>query len=82
MQILTDASQFPAWNSTVTELKGSIKEGEKIELKSTLDPKRTFKLKVKSITSDQMIWGDAMGKRVYSLQEKNGMTLFTMTEKI
>jgi uncharacterized protein YndB with AHSA1/START domain len=40
--LLTHASDFPRWNSTVTSVKGEIKEGGSIELKSTLDEKRTF----------------------------------------
>ncbi len=45
--LLTNAADYPRWNSTVTSLKGEIKEGGKLELKSILDEKRTFKLKVK-----------------------------------
>ena len=45
--LLTHASDIPRWNSTVISLKGEIREGGTIELKSTLDEKRTFKLKVK-----------------------------------
>lgn len=29
-----------------------------------------------------MVWGDAMGKRNYIIEEKNGKILFTMHEKI
>src|SRR6185437_1707495 len=41
------ASQYPTWNSTVVSIEGSISPGQTITLKSKLDPKRTFKLKVK-----------------------------------
>ncbi len=82
--LLTDASKFSDWNSTVVELEGHIKIGEKIHLKSTLDPSRTFKLKVKEMVPHQkMVWGDAMGKRTYLLEELDkDHTKFTMTEKI
>jgi uncharacterized protein YndB with AHSA1/START domain len=82
--LLTNASDYPRWNSTVTSLKGSIRAGEAIELKSTLDAKRTFKLKVKEFVPEKRLsWGDAMGNRVYTLEKGNmGVVLFSMTEKI
>ena len=81
--LLTDASNFANWNSTIVSLEGEIKEGSKIKLKSTLDPKRTFKLKVKEMIPNQrLVWGDGMGKRTYTLEAQGDITLFTMTEKI
>jgi uncharacterized protein YndB with AHSA1/START domain len=82
--LLTHASDFPRWNSTVTSIKGEIQEGGTIELKSILDEKRTFKLKVKEfVPQKRLVWGDAMGNRVYTLTRGDGgSTIFTMTEKI
>jgi uncharacterized protein YndB with AHSA1/START domain len=82
--LLTHASDVPRWNSTVTSLKGEIRQGETVELKSILDAKRTFKLKVKEFVPEQrLVWGDAMGTRVYTLHRGDGTsTHFTMTEKI
>lgn len=81
--LLTDAGNFPNWNSTVTSLEGQIIEGEKIRLVSTLAPERTFKLRVKEmVPNEKMVWGDAMGKRTYMLQQSAEGTRFTMTEKI
>ena len=81
--LLTDASQFSNWNSTVVSLEGEIQEGNKIQLKSTLDPKRTFKLKVKEMVPNQrLVWGDAMGKRTYTLSPSDKGVVFFMSEKI
>ena len=81
--LLTNAKEYPSWNSTVISIDGEIQNGEKIKLKSTLDPSRTFKLKVKEFIPEQtLVWGDAMGKREYSLQKTAEGTQFTMTEKI
>ena len=81
--LLIDASGFPNWNSTVISIEGDIQLGKKIRLKSTLDPDRTFKLKVKEVVpNERLVWGDAMGKRTYSLGESTNGTNFTMTEKI
>ncbi len=82
--LLTKGSDYTRWNSTIVSLNGEIKLGEKIELVSTLDPKRTFKLKVKEFTSDQQLaWGDGLGTRTYTLESLgDSATQFTMHEKI
>ena len=81
--LLTHASDFPRWNSTVTSMKGEIREGGTVELKSILDDKRTFKLKVKEFVPEKrLVWGDAMGTRVYTLEKVSGGTRFSMREKI
>lgn len=82
--LLTNASDYARWNSTVLSIEGNIQLDEKIKLKSTLDPKRTFKLKVKELQpTSRMVWGDGQGNRVYTITKKDSNTLiFTMTEKI
>lgn len=66
--LLTNAADYPSWNSTVVSLEGRIALGEKIVLKSVLDPKRTFKLKVLELDAPRrMVWGDAMGRRAYEI---------------
>lgn len=82
--LLTKASDYPRWNSTVTSIEGEIIPNGKIRLKSVLDAKRTFKLKVKEFEpSKRLVWGDGQGKRVYVLQKNNhGGVHFSMTEKI
>lgn len=83
-KLLTTAHDYPRWNSTVVSIEGEIKAGQKIKLKSTLDPKRTFKLKVKTFESGQKLaWGDGKGLRTYTLTKKsNGIVTFNMHEKI
>ncbi len=81
--LLTNASDYARWNSTIVSIEGAMQPGEKIKLKSTLDPNRTFKLKVKEMVSEQkLVWGDAMGQRTYTLEKNGNATLFTMTERI
>jgi hypothetical protein len=82
--LLTDASDYQRWNSTVISIDGTITKGGKIQLKSTLDPKRVFKLTVKEMEVDnKLVWGDSMGKRIYTLKSiGNGLTNFSMYEKI
>ena len=83
-KLLTTAADFPRWNTTIISIDGKIAEGEKIKLKSTLAPKRTFKLKIKDMEAPKrLVWGDGQGTRVYTLTTKGpGITTFSMTEKI
>ncbi|MFJ4171637.1 SRPBCC domain-containing protein [Paenarthrobacter sp. NPDC089714] len=81
--LLTTASDYPTWNSTVVSLEGEITPGSTIRLVSTLDSSRTFKLKVKEFEpARRLSWGDALGTRVYTLTETNGGTRFEMNERI
>ena len=82
--LLTKASDYPRWNSTVTSIEGNIALGEKIKLKSILDAKRTFKLKVKVFESEKrLVWGDGQGNRVYTITKNGNETVtFSMTGKI
>jgi uncharacterized protein YndB with AHSA1/START domain len=83
-KLLTNASDYPRWNSTVISIEGNIAAGEKIKLKSTLAPKRTFNLKVKEFVPEKMIaWGDGQGMRIYTItQMGNGTSSFSMKERI
>lgn len=83
-KVLTTVSDVPRWNSTVVSLEGDISLGETVELKSTLDEKRTFKLKVKELEPQKrLVWGDSQGNRTYTLTPSSeNTTTFTMTEKM
>ncbi len=87
--LLTNASDFPRWNSTIISLEGEIEKGKKIKLKSTVDSSRTFKLKVKSMEPAQsMVWKSGVapffrGERTYTISEnQNRTTTFSMREKL
>lgn len=82
--LLTKASDYPRWNSTVTAIEGTIAPGEKIKLKSTLDSKRTFTLKVKEFDVEKkLVWGDGQGSRIYTIKKNDrGSVIFSMSEKI
>ncbi|MCB8942351.1 MAG: SRPBCC domain-containing protein [Ardenticatenaceae bacterium] len=82
--LLVNSSDYPRWNTTILSLDGDIKAGNRIKLKSTLDENRTFNLKVKEFEPEKrLVWGDAMGNRVYTLQHSGAnSTKFTMVEKI
>ncbi|GJM42825.1 MAG: hypothetical protein DHS20C20_31070 [Ardenticatenaceae bacterium] len=83
-QLLTNAADIPRWNSTIVSLKGEIKLGQTLQLKSTLDENRIFKLKVKEIEPEKrLVWGDSQGSRVYTVERGTANTVaFAMREKI
>jgi uncharacterized protein YndB with AHSA1/START domain len=82
-EILARAGDYPRWNPTIVSLSGEIAEGDTIRLKSTLDPKRTFKLKIKELNRPtKLVWGDGQGNRVFTITRNNGGSSFSMTEKI
>jgi len=84
--ILTTGSSYTNWNSTITSLEGNIQLGDTINLKTTLDAKRTFKLKVSEFEKNKkMVWKSGMplfkGVRTYTLDETgSGAIRFTMSE--
>lgn len=82
--LLTNASNYPKWNSTIVSIAGNIAAQGQIQLVSKLDPKRTFKLKIISFEpTAKLIWGDPMGKRTFTLTRNlSGGTTFAMSEKI
>jgi hypothetical protein len=84
--VLTDAAGYPAWNSTVISLGGTIALGETISLVSRVDPERTFELEVTELAPAQrMLWEDGnnlfKGVRTFTLAPRSdGGTDFTMKE--
>jgi len=84
--LLTNAKDFPRWNSTVTSIEGEIRLGHKLKLRVPISP-RTFTPKVTELESSRrMVWSDGMapmfkGIRTFELLEKpDGWTQFSMTE--
>ena len=85
--LLTTSSGYRDWNPSIVRLDGQIRQGAKIALVSTLDPKRTFKLTVTELnTPTRMVWSSGMplglftGRRTFTLTERDGSTEFSMTE--
>ena len=85
--LLADADSRTEWNPTIISLDGPIEVGHEVRLVSTLDPKRTFELRVDEVTPpSRMVWSDGIplglfrGTRTYQLTERDGATAFAMTE--
>lgn len=85
--LLTNAADFPRWNSTVTRIEGRIAAGEKIALKARIAADRVFNLKVTDVVPNRsMIWRDGAapiftGVRTFTLAPAaDGATVFAMAE--
>lgn len=86
-ELLTDGAGYPAWNPTVISIEGRIAAGEKIALRSTLNPKRTFKLDVESMEAPhRMVWSSGMplglftGTRTFTIEPSGDQSRFAMRE--
>lgn len=84
--LLTDAESYPAWNSTVIAIDGKIAAGQEIELRSKVDPERTFELTVSTFDENRtLVWEDGggafRGVRTFTLTPRgDGTTEFRMAE--
>lgn len=86
--ILTNAAGYRDWNRSIVSIEGDMTVGSTVQLVSTLDPKRTFKLKVTESTAPSfMVWSDRkplgifQGQRTFRLQPADGGSRFSMTEE-
>lgn len=84
--LLTNAADFPRWNSTVKGIVGHIAAGQKITLRVPYSD-RDFNLTVSEFVPDKrMVWRDGAapmftGVRTYTLTAKgDGSTDFAMEE--
>ena len=85
--LLTNAEDFPRWNSTVSRLVGPIQLGQRLELQVPLTPDRVFRPRVTGFEAmKSMEWSDGMapmfrGVRTFTLVPRGDRsTDFTMTE--
>ncbi|MBL8742287.1 MAG: SRPBCC domain-containing protein [Myxococcales bacterium] len=85
--LLTNAEDFPRWNSTVSKVGGTIQLGEKLALEVPAAPGRTFKPKVTQLEPNRsMEWSDGFapmfkGVRTFTLAPNaDGSTTFEMVE--
>lgn len=83
--LLTNASGFPQWNSTVTSIEGPIELGRKLAIRVPISP-RVFTPRVTAFEPNRrMVWQDGaapmfQGVRVYVITPTDGGACFTMTE--
>jgi hypothetical protein len=86
-RLLTDAADFPRWNSTVTSVEGTIAQGSRLAVQVKVAPGRVFKPRVTELVApERMIWSDGAapmfrGVRTFVLAPReDGSTDFSMVE--
>ncbi|MFN8523538.1 MAG: SRPBCC domain-containing protein [Chloroflexota bacterium] len=87
-QILTDASAYPTWNSTVDGVDGRIALGEKVTVRAKISHGRAFPVTVRELEPNKrMVWSSSMplglfkGQRTFTLDPlPDGTVEFAMTE--
>jgi hypothetical protein len=84
---LTDAKNFPRWNSTVSGIEGRIREGELLQVRVP-GSNRILKPKVSGVRlNERMTWTGGVapifkGVRTFNLRLRNdGSTDFVMEER-
>jgi hypothetical protein len=84
---LTNADDYPSWNSTVARIAGPIALGQKLAIEVPIAPGRTFSPKVVAFEPGRaMVWQDGFfpmfqGTRTYTLTPNaGGGTRFEMEE--
>jgi hypothetical protein len=86
-RLLTDAENFPRWNSTVASVEGQIREGERLRLRVP-GTNRTFTPRVTGVVPcERMVWTGGFaplfkGVRTFQLRPLgDGSTEFEMEER-
>jgi hypothetical protein len=86
-EILTDASRWLEWNTTINRIEGKIAPGEKVTVYSKVSPGRAFPLRVSEFNPPKrMVWSDGSpiffrGERSYDLNpQSDGSVNFEMRE--
>ena len=86
-RVLADATSWPTWDSGVLRVEGTVADGNKITLTSSVDPERAFAIKVTEVSPPRrMVFSGGMplrlfrGVRTYELSPDGTTTRFTMRE--
>lgn len=85
--VLTDASGYPSWNTTVDRVDGRIEAGGKITVRAKINPERAFPVNVSVWEPPRrMMWSGGMplglfrGERTFTLTPRGGAMEFEMRE--
>jgi hypothetical protein len=86
--ILIDAPAYSDWDSGVLALEGKVAPGEKLKVRSEVNPKRAYPVKITRFEPGRaMAWtggvplGLMKGVRTFSLTPQDSATRFTLREE-
>ncbi len=85
--VITDEGNLTVWASGITEIRGEIRNGGTIRIRTTSGGKRTFRLRVEQRPGELMTWTGGMplglftGVRTFTLTPQGTMTHFKVREE-
>jgi uncharacterized protein YndB with AHSA1/START domain len=86
--ILTEASRYPTWNTTIDRLDGTIAPGRKLKIFAKIAPGRAFSAKVSEFRpSRAMVWSYAAplgffrGARSFTIDPQGDHVIFRTREE-
>ena len=84
--IITDAGNYPVWDSGIAEVSGAISHGGQIRIRTRDGGKRTFRLRVHQIPGRHMTWGGRLPLgllkviRTFTVTDHTGITHLTVRD--
>jgi hypothetical protein len=85
--ILVDGPRYPAWDSGITTVEGRIADGERITVRSEVNPGRAFPVRVSMQPPNVMQWTGGMplglfrGVRTFRVEPEGSATRVSMREE-
>ena len=85
--IITDARNYTVWESGITHVRGELRNGGTIRIRTYAGGDRTFRLRVQQMPGEVMTWtrgvplGLLSGVRTFTLKPLGGMTHLRVKEE-
>ena len=85
--IITDARNYTVWESGITHIRGELRNGGTIRIRTHTGANRTFRLRVQQMPGEMMTWTQGLplglltGVRAFTLEPLDGMTRLRVREE-
>ena len=85
--VITDARNFTVWESGITRIRGELRNGGTIRIRTHIGGERTFRLRVQQMPGEVMTWTQGLplglltGVRTFRLEPLGGMTHLLVKEE-
>ena len=85
--VITDARNFTVWESGITHIRGELRNGGTIRIRTHTGGERTFRLRVQQMPGEVMTWTQGLplglltGVRTFTLEPVGGMTHLLVREE-
>ena len=85
--IITDARNYTVWESGITHIRGELRNGGTIRIRTHTGGNRTFRLRVQQMPGEVMTWTQGLplglltGVRTFTLEPVGGMTHLLVKEE-